>query len=54
MGAALCTSLTGWLTGRWLCGVDWLTSSRNVILAGQGGPVDAVGGDVAAALCCYR
>ncbi|CBJ30286.1 phosphatidate cytidylyltransferase [Ectocarpus siliculosus] len=44
MGAALCTSLTGWLAGRWLCGVDWLTSSRNVILAGQGGPVDA--GDI--------
>ncbi|CAM9655891.1 unnamed protein product [Ectocarpus sp. 12 AP-2014] len=44
MGAALCTSLTGWLAGRWLCGVDWLTSSRNVILAGEGGPVDA--GDI--------
>lgn len=43
MGAAVCTSVTGWLMGRWLSGVDWLTSPRNVFLGGGGETMDVVG-----------
>eukprot|EP00752_Nemacystus_decipiens_P006546 g5896.t1 len=36
VGAAICTSVTGWLIGRWLIGVDWLVTPRNVMLLGRG------------------
>ncbi|CAN0270042.1 unnamed protein product, partial [Pylaiella littoralis] len=44
VGAAVCTSATGWLVGRWLCGVDWLTSPRNVLLFAGGETMDV--GDI--------
>ncbi|CAM9635373.1 unnamed protein product, partial [Hapterophycus canaliculatus] len=40
VGAALCTSVAGGLAGRWLGGVGWLSSPRNVMLLGRGSAMD--------------
>lgn len=43
MGAAITTSLLGLLLGRYLGGVEWLASPRNVLLVGRKGILDVVG-----------
>eukprot|EP00904_Undaria_pinnatifida_P008071 jgi/Undpi1/4394/HiC_scaffold_17.g07751.m1 len=43
VGAALCTSVTSWLLGRWLGGVGWLNSPRNVLLLGRESTIDLGG-----------
>lgn len=42
VGAAICTGVVGWLLGRWLGRIDWLTSPRNVFLLGHGSGLNVV------------
>lgn len=42
VGAAICTGVVGWLLGRWLGRIDWLTSPRNVFLLGHGAGLNVV------------